>query len=152
MPRLILSRLTLPLIQLPGQFKDLLTGLTRRCHMARAEFAPAHMHGRDMPHRSIAGRWQAALGQAAQRTLAARWRITLEALDAARREYRALCEAAAIDVRALRKAAQRMYDLEQLRTVLAHEIGVPTRGRQAASGPLFGPCGFLGPDELGGQP
>jgi len=75
-----------------------------------------------MPLLTTAGRWQAALSQAARQTLAARWRGTLEALDAARGEYRALYGAAAIDVRALRKAAQRVHDLEQLRTVLAHEL------------------------------
>jgi hypothetical protein len=76
-----------------------------------------------MPQRTIAGRWRAALSQAARRTLAARWRITLEALTAAQHEYRALHGAAAVDVRALRKAAQRIHDLERLRTVLAHELG-----------------------------
>jgi len=80
-----------------------------------------------MPQRTISGRWRAALGQAARRTLAARWRITLEALTAAQREYRALYGAASIDVRALRKAAQRIHDLEQLRTVLARELGAAPR-------------------------
>jgi hypothetical protein len=73
------------------------------------------------------GRWRAALTQAARQTLAARWRGTLEALDAARLEYRALHGASAIDVRALRKAAQRVHDLEQLRAVLARELGSPSR-------------------------
>lgn len=76
---------------------------------------------------TIARRWRAALSQAARRTLAARWRNTLEALSAARREYRALHEAAAIDVRSLRKAAQRIHDLEQLQAVLAHELGAAPR-------------------------
>jgi hypothetical protein len=80
-----------------------------------------------MPQLMTAGRWRAALTQAARRTLAARWRGTLEALDRARLEYRALHGAAAIDVRALRKAAQRLHDLEQLRAVLAHELGAPPR-------------------------
>ncbi len=80
-----------------------------------------------MPQLITAGRWRAALTQAARQTLATRWRGTLEALEAARREYRALHEAAAIDVRALRKAAQRVHDLEQLRAVLAHEVGAPLR-------------------------
>jgi hypothetical protein len=70
-------------------------------------------------------RWRAALSRAARHTLAARWRGTLEALQSARLEYRALHAAAAIDVRALRKAAQRVHDLEQLRAVLAHELGAP---------------------------
>jgi hypothetical protein len=70
---------------------------------------------------TTAGRWRAAASQAARRTLTDRWRGTLEALEAARREYRAQHAAAAIDVRALRKAAQRVHDLEQLVVVLAHE-------------------------------
>jgi len=78
-----------------------------------------------MPQLITAGRWRAALSQAARQTLAARWRGTLEALEAARLEYRALHGAAAVDVRALRKAAQRVHDLEQLRAVLARELGVP---------------------------
>jgi len=80
-----------------------------------------------MPQPSTAGRWRAALSQAAQQTLAARWRGTLEALEKARLEYRALHGAAATDVRALRKAAQRVHDLEQLRAVLAHELGASPR-------------------------
>lgn len=37
-------------------------------------------------------------------------------------EYRARYGAAAIDARALRKAAQRVHDLEQVRAVLAREL------------------------------
>ena len=73
-------------------------------------------------------RWRAALTQAARHTLKSRWRSTLEALEAARVEYRALYRASAVDVRALRKAAQRVHDLEQLRSVLAHELGVTAAG------------------------
>jgi hypothetical protein len=69
-------------------------------------------------------RWRAALTQAARRTLGARWRSTLDALEAAQLEYQALYRAAAVDVRALRKAAQKIHDLEQLRAVLARELGV----------------------------
>jgi hypothetical protein len=68
------------------------------------------------------GRWRAALTQAARQTLSARWRSTLEAIEAARVEYGTLRAAAAIDVRAVRKAAQRLHDLEQLRAVLAREL------------------------------
>ena len=75
-----------------------------------------------MSQLGAAGRWREALSQAARHTLAARWRGTLGSLEAARRDYRALCEAAAIDVRALRKAPQRAPDLEQLRAVLAREL------------------------------
>jgi hypothetical protein len=73
-------------------------------------------------------RWRAALTQAARHTLAPRWRSTLESLDAARLEYGALYRASALDVRALRKVAQRIHDLEQLRSVLAHELGVAVPG------------------------
>ena len=48
---------------------------------------------------STAGRWRQALSEASRQTLTARWRGTLEALEAARREYRALHGAPAIDVR-----------------------------------------------------
>ena len=73
-------------------------------------------------------RWRAALMQAAGHTLGARWRSTLHALEAAQMEYHALCRASAVDVRALRKVAQRIHDLEQLRSVLAHELGVAVPG------------------------
>ena len=76
---------------------------------------------------TTAGRWREALSQASRQTLAARCRGTLEALEAARLEYRTLNGAAGIDVRALRKAAQRVHDLEQLRAVLARELGAPAR-------------------------
>jgi hypothetical protein len=93
-----------------------------------------------MPPLSTAGRWREALSRAARQTLAARWRGTLEALEAARREYRALRGSAAIDVRALRKAAQRVHDLEQLCAVLTHELGVPpTDARACRTGPTAPP-------------
>jgi len=76
-----------------------------------------------MPQTTTTGRWRAALSRAASRTLAARARATLEALQAAQLEYRRLYGAAVTDVRALRKAAQRVHDLEQLCRVLAHELG-----------------------------
>jgi hypothetical protein len=69
-------------------------------------------------------RWRAALTQAARQTLTARWRSTLDALETARAEYRTLYGAAAVDVRALRKTAQRIHDLERLRAVLARELQV----------------------------
>ena len=75
-----------------------------------------------MPQLTTTLRWRAALSQAARESLTARWRSTLEALQAARLEHRALYAAAATDVRALRKAAQRVHDLEQLRAVLAREL------------------------------
>jgi len=78
----------------------------------------------------ILTRWRAALTQAAWRTLGARLRSTLDALEAAQVEYRALYRAAAVDVRALRKAAQRIHDLEQLRAVLARELGAAAAASQ----------------------
>jgi hypothetical protein len=73
---------------------------------------------------SSLARCRAAVTQAARQTLSARWRSTLEALEAARVEYLALYAAAATYVRALRKAARRVQDLEQLRAVLARELRV----------------------------
>jgi hypothetical protein len=70
----------------------------------------------------ILARWRAAVSQAAQQTLPARWRSTVAALEAARLEHRRLRAASVTDVRALRKAAQRIHDLEQLRVVLAREL------------------------------
>jgi hypothetical protein len=70
-------------------------------------------------------RWRAALMQAARQTLTAGWRSTLNALESARHEYGALRTSVTLDVRALRKAAQRVHDLEQLRVVLARELSVP---------------------------
>lgn len=75
-----------------------------------------------MSQAPILARWRAAVTRAAQQTLGARWRSTLEALEAARLEYSLLHTAAVIDVRAVRKAAQRVHDLEQLRAVLAREL------------------------------
>jgi len=68
-------------------------------------------------------RWRAAVTRAARDTLSVRWHSTLAALQAARLEYRELHAAPSTDVRALRKAAQRIHDLEQLRAVLARELG-----------------------------
>ena len=68
-------------------------------------------------------RWKAALSAAARQTLAERWRNTVHALRVAELEYRALYSAHEIDIQALRKTAQRIDDLTQLRTVLAGEIG-----------------------------
>ncbi len=71
----------------------------------------------------VHSRWKAALSAAARRTLAARWQTTIRALRAAELEYRALYSAHEIDIQALRKTAQRIHDLEQLRAVLAGEFG-----------------------------
>jgi hypothetical protein len=62
------------------------------------------------------------VSQAARQMLTARWRSTLDALEGARADYGHLYAAAIIDVRAIRKAAQRIHELEQLRLVLAREL------------------------------
>jgi len=67
-------------------------------------------------------RWRSALSAAGREVLAARWRITVDALGAARAEYRRLYGETSIDVRAVRKAAQRVQELEELRAVLAREL------------------------------
>lgn len=59
-------------------------------------------------------RWRALANQTERQRLNARWRSTLEVPEAAPVEYRALHAAAAIDMRALPKAAQRLRDLERL--------------------------------------
>ena len=75
-----------------------------------------------MTHPYPLARWRTALVQAAGLTLAAHSRSTLEALEAARLEYRAPPGAASTDVRSLRRAAQRVHDLEQSCAVLAREV------------------------------
>jgi hypothetical protein len=75
-----------------------------------------------MLHVPTLSRWRAAVTQAARQVLSARWHSTLEALEAARAEYGRLHGAEAIDVRAMRKAAQRVHELEQRRTILAYEL------------------------------
>lgn len=68
-------------------------------------------------------RWKTAASAAARQTLAARWRHATHALRVAELEYRALYAADTVDIRALRKTAQRIHDLTQLRSVLAGELG-----------------------------
>ena len=67
-------------------------------------------------------RWRSAVTMAGREVLAARWRITVDALNDARAEYRRLYGEASIDVRAVRKVAQRVQELEELRAVLAREL------------------------------
>ena len=76
-----------------------------------------------MSQETIQSRWQAALSAAARQTLSVRWRTTTTALRAAQLEYRSLYSAEEIDIRALRKAAQRIHDLEQLRSALESDLG-----------------------------
>ena len=68
-------------------------------------------------------RWKAALTDPTRESLSVRWRTATSALRAAELEYRSLYAADEVDIRALRKAAQRIHDLEQLRSVLAGELG-----------------------------
>ena len=75
-----------------------------------------------MSHAPAFNRWRCAVSQAARQVLTARWRSTLDGLESARAEYRQLYAATAVDVRAVRKAAQRIHELEQLRLVLAREL------------------------------
>ena len=78
-----------------------------------------------MPQTLVPVRWRAAVSRAARDMLTARFRSTLEALEAARADHARQRLATVIDVRALRKAAQRVYDLEQLRSVLARDLLAP---------------------------
>ena len=71
---------------------------------------------------STGDRWQVAAATASSGTLADRWRITTRQWLEAKAEYRALYEAEVTNVSALRKAAQRLHDLGQLRKVLASGI------------------------------
>jgi hypothetical protein len=64
-------------------------------------------------------RWQAAATSASSGTLGDRWQITTRQWLEAKAEYRALYDAEITNVSALRKAAQRLHDLGQLRKVLA---------------------------------
>ena len=72
-----------------------------------------------MGFESIGHRWQTAATTASSTTLADRWQITTRQWLEAKAEYRALYDADVTDVSALRKAAQRLHDLAQLRKVLA---------------------------------
>ena len=76
-----------------------------------------------MSQETIHSRWQAAASAAAQQALSVRWRTSVNALWAAQLEYRLLYSAQKIDIRALRKAAQRIHDLEQLRNALERNLG-----------------------------
>ncbi len=71
----------------------------------------------------VHSRWKAALSAAAHHTLTARWHSATHALRLAELQYRELYSADEVDIQALRKAAQRIHDLKQLRTVLAGELG-----------------------------
>jgi hypothetical protein len=55
--------------------------------------------------------------------LADRWHITTRQWLEAKAEYRTLYDAEVTNVSALRKAAQRLHDLGQLRKVLASGLG-----------------------------
>jgi hypothetical protein len=72
-----------------------------------------------MSFEATGDRWQAAATTACTGTLADRWHITTRQWLEAKAEYRALYDAEVTNVAALRKAAQRLHDLSQLRKVLA---------------------------------
>jgi hypothetical protein len=67
-------------------------------------------------------RWQAAATSASSSTIADRWQVTTRQWLEAKAEYRALYDAETTNVAALRKAAQRLHDLGQLRKVLANGL------------------------------
>jgi hypothetical protein len=72
-----------------------------------------------MSFEATVDRWQAAATNACSGTMADRWQITTRQWLEAKAEYRALYDAEVTNVTALRKAAQRLHDLSQLRKVLA---------------------------------
>lgn len=76
-----------------------------------------------MRFEASANRWQAAATTASTTTVADRWQITTRQWLEAKAEYRALYDAEITDVSALRKAAQRLHDLTQLRKVLSSGLG-----------------------------
>lgn len=76
-----------------------------------------------MSFEATGDRWQAAATSASSTTLADRWRITTRQWLEAKAEYRALYDAEVTNVSALRKAAQKLHDLGQLRKVLASGLG-----------------------------
>src|SRR5271156_5633591 len=67
-------------------------------------------------------RWRATVTQAARQVLSARWRSTLEALEAARAEYGRLYGGEDIDVHAWQKASQRAHEPGQLRPAPARAL------------------------------
>jgi hypothetical protein len=76
-----------------------------------------------MSFEATSDRWQAAATTASTTTLGDRWQITTRQWLEAKAEYRALYDAEVTNVTALRKAAQRLHDLGQLRKVLASGPG-----------------------------
>lgn len=57
-----------------------------------------------------------------QHALAHRWRVTTERLVEARSHFRLLNEAESMDIRALRRSARMVYDLELERSALARAM------------------------------
>jgi hypothetical protein len=66
---------------------------------------------------------QATATRVSSTSLADRWQITTRQWLEAKAEYRALYDADVTNVSALRKAAQRLHDLGELRKVLASGLG-----------------------------
>ena len=67
-------------------------------------------------------RWKNTVVAAARDALAARWHMVTEELLIARAEHLAQLEAGVTDVSALRRAAQRLHDLQQQCGVLTREL------------------------------
>jgi hypothetical protein len=67
-------------------------------------------------------RWRATVTQAARQVLLARWRSTPEALEAPVPSTRACTLPRLSTCARCAKAAQRVHELEQLRTILAYEL------------------------------
>lgn len=81
-----------------------------------------------MNFEATADRWQTAATNASSGTISDRWQITTRQWLEAKAEYRALYDAEVTNVTALRKAAQRLHDLGQLRKVLAGSQQVQQHG------------------------
>ena len=67
-------------------------------------------------------RWQAHALAAAESTLAIRWRLVNEEWLTAKADYYGQLHREFVDIRALRKSAKRLHDLQQQRGVLAREL------------------------------
>jgi hypothetical protein len=76
-----------------------------------------------MSFKATDDRWQTAAISGSGTTLADRWQITTRQWLQAKAEYRALYDAEVTNVSALRKAAQKLHDLGELRKVLASGLG-----------------------------
>jgi len=87
----------------------------------RWQSGPPYQYGNTSMHQN-SSRWKNTMVAAAQNALAVRWHIVTEDLLMARAEYLALLEAEITDVSAVRKAAQRLHDLQLQCGVLTREL------------------------------